>query len=289
MMRKNENDTLTGLLGLSADKNNKMGPCVSDEELAMLVEDNMDREYRQKCMEHLAHCETCYNQWLFLKNAEDNHKKNIFDLLSKKSYKYIGSSLALAASVVVFLNVYSPSLVEVIPVPENAVILDEKSSDRIDSESGLSEERERDEIQVEEQVEMPPTPLIKMQKNTTHGKAERKEAKKESLKPVMQKQFFESAVPVAKSSARTRVVVTSTSLTKDEFYSMIAEGCQKEKFDQKYWSDLSVEGTKLFTTQSPDTMVYRHLIELLDGMEQETWQQRCDEISHLLAEEIKSR
>ena len=291
MMRTNEKDTLTGQLALSADDNNQTGQCFSDEELAMLVEDNMDEEQRQQCMEHLAHCEMCYNQWLFLKNVEDSQKRNIFPLLSKKSYKYIGSSLALAASVVVFLNVYSPSLIEVVPRPrpKNAVMLDEKSSDRMDSQPRLAEERERDDIQVEEQVEMPSASLIKMQKNTTHGKAERKEAKKESLKPAMQKQFFESTAPVTKPSARARVVETNISLTKDEFYRMIARGCENENFDPKYWSNLSVEAAKLFATQSPSTLRYRYLIEILGGMEQETWQQRCDEISHLLAEEIKSR
>ncbi len=147
MIRKNEKDTLTGLLALSVDNNKQTGPCVSDEELAMLVEDKMNTEHRQKCMEHLADCETCYNQWLFLKNVEEHHKKNIRPLLSKKSYKYIGSSLALAASVVVFLNIYTPPLVEVVLAPENTVILDEKGSDRIGSGSGLAEERERDKIQ----------------------------------------------------------------------------------------------------------------------------------------------
>lgn len=286
MIRKNGNDTLTGLLALSADKNHQTGPCVSDEGLAMFVEDNMDEEQRQKCMEHLAHCETCYNQWLFVKNVEENHKRNILPLLSKKSYKYIGSSLALAASVVVFLNVYNPPLVEVVPAPENAVMLDEKSSDHIDSESGPAEERERDEIQAEEQMQTPPAASIKMQKNASHGKAERRVLKKESLKPAAQKQMFESAAPAAKPSARARVVETNISLTKDQFYDMIAEGCKKEKFDQKYWSDLSAEGSKLLTTQSPDTLVYSHLIKLLGGMGPETWPQRCDEISQLLAEEI---
>jgi len=89
-----------------------------------------------------------------------------------------------------------------------------------------------------------------MQKNASHVKAERKELKKESLKPAVQRQLFESAAPAAKPSARARGVETNISLTKDEFYGMIAEGCQKEKFDQKYWSDLSVEGTKLFATQA---------------------------------------
>lgn len=284
MIRNNEKDTLTGLLALYADKNHQTGSCLSDEELAMLVDDNMDEEQRQKCMDHLVHCATCYNHWLILKTGEDSHKRSNHPLLSKKTYKYIGSSLALAASVVVFLNIYTPPLVEV--VPENAVRLDEKSSDQIDSGSGLAEERERDGIQADEQIQTPPTSSIKMQKNASHGKAERKVLKKESLKPAVQKQLFESAAPAAKPSARVRVVETSISLTKDAFYGMIAEGCQKEKFDQKYWSDLRVEGIKLFATPSPDSLVHSHLIKLLDGMEQETWQQRCDEISQLLAEEI---
>ena len=128
-----------------------------------------------------------------------------------------------------------------------------------------------------------------MQKNASHGKAERKAPKKESLKPAMQKQFFEPTAPAAKPSARARIVERNISLLNDQFYAMIAEGCQKEKFDQKYFSDHNVEGTKLFATQSPNTLALSHIVELVDGMEQETWQQHFDEISHLLAEEIKSR
>ena len=286
MIRKNENDTLTGLLALSADKNHQPGPCVSDEELAMLVEDNMDTEHRQKCLEHLAGCETCYNQWLFLKKEEDNHKRNILPLLSKKSYTYIGSSLALAASVVVFLNVYNPPVVVVVPDLENSVRLDEKSTDSLDNRSQITEEIKRAEIKDTEQIETLSAPLIKMQKNSSRGKAERKILKKESFKPTVQKQLFEFAAPAAKPSAGAQSIEQSKSLTKDEFYRMITEGCEKKEFDQKFWSELRADGAKLLTQQSPDTMVYSHLIKLLDGMEQETWQQQCDEISKLLAQEI---
>lgn len=285
MTRKNEKDTLTALLALSADKNNQTGPCVSDEELAMLVEDNMDTEHQQKCMEHLAHCETCYNQWVFLKNEEESHKKNIVPLLSKKSYKYIGSSLALAASVVVFLNVYNPQVVKVVPGPENSVILDEKSDSYRESRSEPAKEIGHDKLQAVEQLETLSAPLIKMQKNSSHGKKSRKVHKKESLKPAVQGQLFESTAPAATAFMRSRTVERKISLTKNEVYRMIVEGCKKKEFDQEYWSDLRVKGTKVLMTPSSDSLLNIQLIELLDGMEQETWQQQCDKISHLLDED----
>ena len=166
------------------------------------------------------------------------------------------------------------------------MILDEKSDSYLESTSDPPKEIRRDEIQAEEQLETLSAPLIKMQKNSSHGKAERKVHKKEAVKPAVQGQLFESAAPATRVSMRSQTVERKISLTKNEFYRMIAEGCKKKEFDPKYWSDLRVKGTKLLMTPSSDALLNIQLIKLLDDMDQETWQQQCDEISHLPAEDI---
>lgn len=164
------------------------------------------------------------------------------------------------------------------------MILDEKSDSYLESRAEPPKEIRRGEIQAEEQLETLSAPLIKMQKNSSHGKKSRKVDKKESLKPAVQGQLFESAAPVPTTSMGSRTVESKISLTKNELYRMIAEGCKTKEFDPKYWSDLRAKGTKLLMTPASDALLNIQLIELLDGMDQETWQQQCDEISHLLAD-----
>ncbi|MFT5697687.1 MAG: hypothetical protein ACI8ZB_000541 [Desulforhopalus sp.] len=295
MKTRNKKDTLTGLVALSADKAPLKRECFSAEEFAVLIEGKISPEQRQELMEHLGHCEICYNQWLAIKSeTQSTAASKIFPILPKKLYKYVGSSLAIAASVVVFLNVYTPPVKEVSPVSQDSILLKESSTSYLDTATEPTDEKKRvDEEQEEAKKTASPVPSKNMQKSYSRGKAERIMQKREAASPARESEVSGSLAPVMKSSARGKMVEHVGSSTKDEFYSLVTEGCGKSEFDQKYWLELEARGMELVHTQSFTTRAEKEkfvrLTALLGTMQRQTWRNQCDAISRLVAEDIKSR
>jgi len=112
--RKSENEKLEkaiGLLSLAADRNEnyrKRGSsCLSAEVLASLIDGTCSTDEIEQIRGHLSSCEICYDQWLTLSSIKLGTLSSSRTTAGKKTkiYGYIGSALALAASVVVFINV----------------------------------------------------------------------------------------------------------------------------------------------------------------------------------------
>lgn len=97
---------LTGSAPEQAD-----GPCLSEEELACLVEGKTKPEHRERCFTHLAGCERCYAAWRQLdqewqhQTAGSKRGKLLTFLSRPRVLTATGSLLALAASIAVFLNI----------------------------------------------------------------------------------------------------------------------------------------------------------------------------------------
>ncbi len=112
--RKSENEKLEkamGLLSLAADKSDKSrgkgSSCLSAEVLAALIDGTCSTDEIEQVRRHLSSCEICYDQWLTLSSIKLGTLSSSRTAVGKKTkiYGYIGSALALAASVVVFINV----------------------------------------------------------------------------------------------------------------------------------------------------------------------------------------
>jgi len=101
-------DKAAAFLALNADKSKKHqghGPCLSPGEIAALVDNTCAKEQRAVFMDHLSRCETCYGAWLTLKKMDDRKRGRLYRFSKRQQYGFIGSALALAASVVVYLNI----------------------------------------------------------------------------------------------------------------------------------------------------------------------------------------
>ncbi|HHB75236.1 MAG TPA: zf-HC2 domain-containing protein [Desulfobulbus sp.] len=108
--RSDDADKRTALLGLAfADRSDDKGPCLSDGEMAALVDDTCSTEERDRYFLHLANCSGCYQHWVELSEIVCCERKRNKDagqkVLRPKFFLWAGSFLAAAASVVLFLNI----------------------------------------------------------------------------------------------------------------------------------------------------------------------------------------
>lgn len=104
-------DQRLALLALTTTPEQPCGACLDAEHLAALVEGRLSREEADACLAHLAGCEACYGLWQQLdryhqKQAINQPKKGAIRWISRpRLLTAVGSLLAAAASVAVFLNI----------------------------------------------------------------------------------------------------------------------------------------------------------------------------------------
>lgn len=106
-------DRLTAVLALAADRPGPSSPCPPPPDLAAFIEGKLSGEARQSIKTHLADCEECYALWCAVTAGleEEGHgRRQTSSLLKPRNLTYLGSALALAASVALFINIYDPGL-----------------------------------------------------------------------------------------------------------------------------------------------------------------------------------
>jgi hypothetical protein len=151
-------DKAAAFLALHADERKERGPCLSPGEMAALVDNTCAREQRAIFMDHLSSCETCYGEWLTLKKMDDRQtgrgdkRDHLYRFSKKQQYGFIGSALALAASVVVYLNI--------LPLPDTFLDSSSEKPVLVQPDSGpavpqLSMEKEEKKNKVESENTVP--------------------------------------------------------------------------------------------------------------------------------------
>ncbi len=94
------------LLALAADPEEAAGPCLIAEEMAALVDGRTTAAASAAHLAHFGSCRKCYEEWLFLKKETKLEiRRRVYALRRIKKFSYIGSALAVAASIAVYLNV----------------------------------------------------------------------------------------------------------------------------------------------------------------------------------------
>ena len=154
---KNDRETraekATALLTLAADSGKASGPCLGDEEMAALVEGRGGRRPVSELWAHLSACQRCYSEWLLLKKSLAAEKAQVRSLrfAALMKLRYIGTALAAAASIAVYLNVVrieesslrpDASPQAVLPSQEKPAILPSPSLPAKAEKKGAVQERE---------------------------------------------------------------------------------------------------------------------------------------------------
>ncbi len=112
-------DRLTAVIALAAeDRRRPPSPCPSPEDLAALVAGKPTAEARRQIEAHLADCEECYALWCAVSAGLDEEgagRRRTSPLFKPRNLTYLGSALALAATVVFYINLHEPGM----PVPDS--------------------------------------------------------------------------------------------------------------------------------------------------------------------------
>ena len=113
LSRAKNADRRTALLGLTlAGRGSDKGSCLSDEDMAALVDGVCSGEERACYLQHLENCDDCYQHWvklsaIVLSMEKNRGRDNSKTIIRPKHLAWAGSILAAAASVVLFLNITS--------------------------------------------------------------------------------------------------------------------------------------------------------------------------------------
>jgi hypothetical protein len=288
------------LLALAADKGGDHGPCLLPEEMAELVDASCGKEELAIFMEHLSCCETCYEEWLTLKKMADR-KENILSegrvvpLSRFKKYGFIGSALAMAASVVIFLNIsyqQSPlrerSFQEAVLIPpegesSKSVVpqfkLESEAMDLEAEREGLSEER-----------------LKRLEKK--ERRIESKDAARQKITGMAApapRSVPQSAPQVAKKKAQAEVVGESDTLKNiDSWLEQLQKNCLADRQEADFWLIMQLRGKELLVKQAGLLREEKEqkvlaALALLAGMDRESVTDQCRQLLAILAEEEKSR
>lgn len=291
MKSTRKEDRLTAVLALGADEKRSVGGCLGDEEFALLVESRLSDSQQQRCMEHLAQCDSCYGQWKILKETQISQKRKLIPIITARSYKYIGSTLAVAATLALFLNVYEPDVTKMTAMDRDDAVSDPQSLSELkevphDSEGGVST---IDSTEILEQKRAAQESLKYMQKSKLRGKAESSDIETSAAPaPSMENELqSRQLAPARPSSARVRVAKKAITLEGDVAL-MIKNGCGQPAYDNEYWatvSNVEMSAGDVSGKVSMSEAKLASVMELINDMTEVNWQHHCDEMLGLLAEE----
>lgn len=133
--RSRKGQKRTALLALSAHRSEKSGTCLSSELMTALVEERCSADEREAALAHLAGCDRCYQEWLSL-NALNKKRATGGTVLRfvtrPRNLAAVGSLLAAAASVALFLNIRYPESHQVLQdkAAEPVVQLESKDAEQ---------------------------------------------------------------------------------------------------------------------------------------------------------------
>lgn len=294
MKSTEKEDHLTAALALSADEKVPVTGCIKAESFALLLESKLPDADQRLCMEHLSQCDSCYREWKLMKGIPaSGRRKNVIPLIKARSYRYIGSTLAVAATVAVFLNIYQLPTTEMAPTDKDKAIV--KGQILSESETVMDSVEEPSSASFEQRIEekaASPKALKYMQKSKTRGKAEHKDKEALAPAPAIENTMSKPQSATVKRSLRSKTLGQEVRPGEHGFFDMVKKGCAQNEYNEDYWISVeamgkTLNGNESFELYSREKIV--RLRKLISAMEDESWQHQCDEILGLLAEEQKSR
>ncbi|RUM36806.1 MAG: hypothetical protein DSY50_01645 [Desulfobulbus sp.] len=265
-------DRRVALLALAVNRNRteSSSGCLTSEEIATLADRTCSVSERQRYHNHLADCDSCYQQWLELEKTTNSREskaasKKEGKLIRGRHFAWAGSFLAAAASVVLFLN-----LTQKVPLPERKVriksMVNEKSkplaSSPVDMITSPSEPTvPRKQVISREDSENSAIPPINLQnadvienefsKMDTYTKSGAiLSADKKIRSKAKQEEVISPVISADSRSANNQSPVNIWIMN-------VREGCRSRKTSESYWEKQYLEGQKLsnFASESEEQVV----------------------------------
>lgn len=120
-------DKLTAHLALGSQENGSdPGECLSSEQITDMVTEQCSDAEKEAALAHFSKCQGCYDSWVAISFSlaalERTSQPVSSPLVSVRNLTYLGSAFAIAASVVVFLNINKPASVYMINEAEQEIV-----------------------------------------------------------------------------------------------------------------------------------------------------------------------
>ena len=293
---KKKAEQATVLLSLAAIDKEAQGPCLTPQEMAELIEDRCDKDTLETFWQHLGSCNRCYSEWLFLKRYQGPVKKRgqIYRLSWSKKLGVVGSALAAAASVAVYLNI--PHHQE--RFVEDAMIIQQTSPQVSKSLEPSLPTEEKTEVPAMLSAPVAIDSAVKKQKQCEMEE----EIDMEQLKEIIEQQALPAA-PTAVQMKSTRMVGemgASAKRDKDtgninHCLMEIRENCLSGQQSPSFWLSARGKGERILELQSPTLSPKKQkkiitVLQLLAPINnEESAMTQCQLIISELAEDDQSR
>jgi hypothetical protein len=275
------------LLALAVDSGKVAGPCLSAEEMAALVDGRVQGPAWEAHLAHLGSCRKCYEEWLLLKKETKlgAPRRRLSNLSRIKQLSYIGSALAVAASIVIYLNVADmgdkaldkevPGTVlrqdrAVGPAPPRQEI------EKMEKEQGSPAIEQNDAEQsamsaapprIREQAQGRPAPAAKSPVGTEQFRAQRAKRIAEPVQPEGMAAKEAESAPAGRPAAPAAPPVAEDLA---DWLVRLREACQADRHGAEFWAEMIDRGERLgrggIAPAEPQRPRMATLLALLRGM-----------------------
>ena len=291
--KKKKERRIAALLALASEKKSDVARCLTGEEMALLVDGNCSVQEKERGWAHLSDCQECYDQWYVLKMEEREGRKEggIVHLMRPKTFAVVGSTLAVAASIAVFLNIPQA------PFPDH-LAEDSVQSQQVvkKTDTSLSQVVEP-EVAAEKTVILRKTPRVMYEKMEMELKEERSATKtkrpKTAAAPQSTKEILGTAGMMA---AEVATGETGKAEPVEGWLEMVQEGCLKRQTEGRFWAEIVFKGEQLFHDTEPgayltgkEAEAFAVFLLIPRSFEKDLIARRCEQILAELAEREKSR
>lgn len=269
--KKERAEKAAALLTLAKLAGEPPGPCLSDEELAAMVDGKTGQDGQTKFREHLSRCTKCYDAWLLLTRLKEHEVRRgrIFRLKRLSRFSFVGSALAAAASVAIYLNI---------------VRFEEPAGDLSLQKSMVSEKVA--------EVASPPQPA---REEVDEVAWPQQQAKEETAVAEPERTAAKAKVPMAAAPARLAIRAPQEMDKSVSWLQQIEEACLAGRQEPQFWTELRMQGEDELAQSSgapltPDSKRIEAVLELLQGMESgDSVARQCRLILDELAKDSRSR
>jgi hypothetical protein len=313
-------DKAAALLALIADGGEGHGACLSPGEMAALVDNTCAKEERVLFMDHLSCCETCYGEWLTLKKMDDpqacHGRKGgrLYRFSKRQQYGFIGSAIALAASVAVYLNIS--------PLPDTFLDSSSEKPALVQPDSRLAAptltmEKVEKKSQVESENAVPralkmtdalPTETTESMEGIEDKEIHGRSALPPDVGVKEQQEMLETAAPSPKAlQALPALPLAGKKIARqkpagaggmpvdvDSWLAQVEEHCRAGNQDVQFWAEMQLQGKTMLAQQAG--LLPRERAEkvsaallLLGEMGPAAVTEQCRLLLDLLAEDEKNR
>lgn len=311
--KKEKADQAAALLTLAKESGAAAGPCLSDEQLAAMIDGRIGDGLQQQFREHLSGCGRCYEVWLLLGGLKKRGvtRGRLVRLSKLRRFSYIGSALAAAASVVVYLNISQfkepageigqPESIltqrpnEVASPPRPAVKEDK-------AVVALKKEAEQDGAGIPAAPGAADSAAKAPQKDKTevlqslHSRTDtRQEQLPAAIPPAPQREAAKAQAPAAAFQGSSASLAVQEIDESALWLQQIDAACLAGRQELEFWADIRARGEKILAQHSalpktPESVKIEAVLDLLQSVESsDSVARQCRLIQDELAKDGRSR